>query len=339
MSCTWRTLALQTVLLIALGAPRPAAASLFEFEIQRGAKPISTLNWETLKLEVEVEEEAPNVFRFSAKVPGTFSETDGSLLWNYQQVAVKPATRKFELPVDIRGPSTPLKLVAVDPMGTIQEEEVLLVSKSWAEMLQFLATGGPVGRRYTAGLSIASLSYSEPLVPSFSQVALAGKVGVVMPFSNGLWYLDGNLYGTLQPLSSSIAGTSLRAIGLNVRGGRRVYEFNDQLSLWGQGGWFYTTTISSGREFGFKNLLAPQANPVLTYRINARTQVAAYFKFAPLFGLNFSERELAFGGGWSSRTLKGFNYGFGFDFSDLQIQVEGEPLRSTNIVLGGSFSF
>lgn len=64
-----------------------------------------------------------------------------------------------------------------------------------------------------------------------------------------------------------------------------------------------------------------------------------YLKFAPLFGLSFSERELALGGGWSSRTLKGVDYGFGFDFSDIQIEVDDGTLRSTNTVLGGSIGF
>ncbi len=99
------------------------------------------------------------------------------------------------------------------------------------------------------------------------------------------------------------------------------------------------TTFSSGSAFGFKNLMAPQINPVLTYGLTQRTQLNAYIKLAPLFEFKLDNREIAAGVGLSTSTFKGRTFGLGLDYSALTLNLAGSEVKSTNTVLGGWFGF
>ncbi len=219
-------------------AGEASAGNIFEFAIKRGASPLSTLNWKDLVVEVDIRQEAPNVYRFDALLSGSFIHQDASILYNYQQIKVSPETGRFEMAVKIRGPSTPLQLISIDAMGIPQEEKVLLVATKWKEMLQFLADGGvhTMGTHYSAGLNFVSQQYSQTQSVGFNQGALGGKFSVVRPFWSRAWYWDANIYGTLAPLYNSVSGLKLRTVGINARVGHKLYDFSNKVSLWAQGG-------------------------------------------------------------------------------------------------------
>lgn len=300
---------------------------------------LSEISIRTGPVEPTVLENAPGSFRVSVAVEGSLSNSDTSIISGYEPVPVDPKTLGFKVPVDARGPVTPFALTVISVDGTVKQEEVQVVAKDWTSFIRSLQAPPEKKQNWYAGLSLASLSYSQTGKPSLSQVALGAKAsyGRKLPWEG--WSSEANIYGTVLPLSTSIEGLSLSQVGVNLRAGRAVWSRGSKsaalttVSVFGGG--FYTSTVSSNSSFGFKNLMGIQIYPEAIHRLDARNSLGAYVKFAPLFGFSFTNRELAIGASWVRKPLRARSFSVSADYSDISfVSSGGTTISSRNLVLG-----
>ena len=321
------------------------AAEAFRFDVQRPDPKIKGMLIESKPIELDVTEAAPSVYRFELVIEGSFKEEEAALLQGTQKIETQPGSGRFALKVEVRGPMTPIRILAVDPLGAITEEELLLKARDWNGIFQTLSQEYEKTLAFRTGIAAAYLDYSESGksgIGSFSQISISGTADLSKTFMDRKWYLQGGLYGTLLPTSTSIQGTSMRYLGANARVGVKTWEISPDSVLWTQVGWTYITTFSTGETLGFKNLLSPQINPVLTRRLGPRATLNGYFKLAPLYSLSLNERELAGGVSVGWRTIKGTRMGMGVDYSDIRLYPTGESdseIRSRTWVIGFSMGF
>jgi len=314
-------------------------ASEFDFKVFRSKRPLVDLRLalpSTSIVEADVTEwSGAQGFLITLPLKGNFTLVDGALLLRDSAIELKPETGAFSLRVALSGAVTPIMLTQVAADGTVKQEEVQIAALDWNRLMRQLRGEISPATTWNAGLGLASLNYTQSGSQPLSQFSLSGKLSYSRPLGFGNLDLQGNLYGTLLPLTSSVDGVYVRQIGLNLRVGRSILTIRGGYNVLLYGGGFYSSAYSADDSRGFKNLMGLQAYPAVQKRLNARQRLDVYLKVVPLFGLSLEERELAVGASWSYLTLKGRVWSAQVDWSDILINASGgERVQSRNVVFG-----
>ncbi len=319
--------------------PVAAVGSEGEISLVRQATPLSEVTFEAAKLQVQGS-------KITAEIDGTFSSPQHSLLVQLKAPKVDPATRKFRVVIECTALSTPMMVSLVSQKGAVRSETVqiqLKTSEDFASFKRSLLEPAPRLTHFTVGLGMASLTYGQPGIASFNQVALSGRASVLRDIPKFRIWADLSAYSTLLPLSSSIEGTSLRQFGLNLRVGRKILQFAGDWDLIVSGGGFYTSTVSNQGDFGFRDLYGAQIQPAITRPLGRRGEALTFYgKYVPLFARSLNEREIAVGAQLQRALPNDRVLNLNLDYSDIAFNTTtsgGGLVFSRNTVLSASIQF
>jgi len=279
-----------------------------------------------------------NIVRFTGKL----SLDDYIVIHDYKVlVIVDESENMFEDTVELTGAVTPVNIELVSPMGDILKERFYIQVDSLKSVAKPIADSKKeqsdsildyVGRvfrnrfRYSAGLGVSKINYSEGSIYNINLLGITGKVGLV--FAQGPWWeFGGNTYITILPFSITGTEKTLRFFGMNFKAGYKIPMIKSPWSLQVNGGVFIGRTLVTGSSFGYEYLLFPQIYLSLGRRWNYLFKSGIYLKYAPIsdqfFSLSPTSRELAFGAlhYWDRETGK-IDYSLELDYSTLKIVTE-----------------
>ncbi len=334
----------RTVLLLAVGCvPVPSARGALRPESilirPEASTRITELSFERDRFPLTIRETQNGQVKLMVRVSGRFRDRAAGLLMNGRKVSPTPDDGNFEVEVVIRDASTVLEFAAVDPYGGVRTESVELESSPRDPVKAILRNLRARTSAWNVGLSIAQMSYSDSLGQDFSQMGAGAKLSYSL-FVNQkrTQILAGNIYGTLLPLHQSGADTFLQLVAANLRYGLYLGEWK-RWKAWIYGGYFFTTTFSSSENVGFRNLLGPQLYPTASLPLGSRRSLGTYFKVAPLYGLDFENRELATGISYTTRGILGGSHTFSIDYAQIRLNAGAATIQLSSAVLGYSYGF
>jgi hypothetical protein len=269
-------------------------------------------------------------------------ETRGwNLVWDEKDSAPIDASPDtgFIRAVRVKGHSSAFHLTAVGPKGEAVTETWTVSFDDFSAAVQTARSGRPPARfSWSGGLGVSSISYLQTSVPDFSQLGLTAKVGVNYRFVPSRWDLGLSTYLTALPLSSNLAGTKARFVGVNFRVGYATPWLRGPWHLSLQAGGYYASMFVSGSEFGYRNLSGPQVFPAITRTLARGDLLQGYFKFSPVTDgtqlLSLSNRELAVGASYVQVTRAKRHLVYSLDWSQLHFGTSGSEISSTSISLG-----
>lgn len=196
----------------------------------------------------------------------------------------------------------------------------------------------------TGSLGFSKISYTQSRISDYSSwvVTLKGMFQRQLPRPNWDFAVGG--YFTLLPLKTNIPGIMAQFLGLNLRIGYSVPGIIEPWKLNLMGGWYYTTMIVTNNYMGFHNLAGPQLFPVLR-RSFGKSSAFGYFKYSPVtngLSLSFlpiSNREIAFGGGWSTSLPNRNSFSLMLDVANLSMTIKSWKITSSSVSLSAGYGF
>ncbi len=291
---------------------------------------------------------------------GKFTREDWGLVWDKEHL-IDPKTNQteFSFVITLTEEKTPLQLVAVGPkeevemddqlveLGEIETEKITLEVKDWEKLKQELEKQRVKRYSIMAALGLTSLTYQETgtdsKYPTYNMIGLTAKGSYQYLLVPQRWDFVASSFFTVLPIMDNLTNISGRFFGLNLRAGYTVPYVKDPWKLMVLGGLYYTTTIVSSNEFGFKHMTGPQIYPLVQRTLNNGDLVSAYFKFSPVasgFGLlSLSSREIAFGGGFTHWLNNGHPLHLLLDFSNIQISIENQKSTATTFTLSSGYGW
>lgn len=303
---------------------------------------IEGLNWGKIQLTTDQKENHSLPF---VMISGVYDKKECNLLINSQKILIDE-NKNFQVKIQLSGVETVFYAVSVDMVGKVEKETRVILYPGWMGQNHGPDTEGSEIKTtpkfpFSLGFGFTNLSYKEDPVANFSEMALTAKGGYSASF-NPTWNYGVSGYFTSLPLSSG-SKTPIRFLGVNLRLG---YVLTSVQSPWWVAlmtGGYYTTTLVSGKQFGFNNLMGPQLFPVFRKTLNDKQSAQFYLKYSPVsaggLGLSFSNREIATGGAFNFITEKNKLYSITLDLASLSLVVEGVPIQSNSLSLGGSVGF
>ena len=199
----------------------------------------------------------------------------------------------------------------------------------------------PASKQLTVSVGVSSMSYVQTGLSGFSAILVTPKVDYRMPLGASRWSLGANAFGTALSLSSEYPeGTNgIRFIGANWRLGYRLTRSGPWAAEIAAGTYFDTMLVS-GTQFGYQNLVGPQAF-LRVGRAIGNSLVSGYAKYALMSnGLAFSSgsSQVASGLSWSRRAGPGQLVLQG-DFARLAYAQESSSVEVTTLSLSSGFAF
>ena len=172
---------------------------------------------------------------------------------------------------------------------------------------------------------LTSISYQETGLAKLSEFALTGKFSYLLELAPRKWDLGISGFATLLPISTNQAGVSLRFFGINGRMGYVVPWIREPFRFSVLVGGYYTTTMSSGLAFGFRNMCGPQVFPTLRYNLTQNDAISIYFKYSPILNgtsLTFQSKEFAYGASWGHSLANRHPLSFSVNASQLDLNLD-----------------
>lgn len=296
-------------------------------------KQITGLTWKTDPYPLGFESRSAR----SVTLEGTYVRPGWHLFLN--KIAVQTSSKgEFRIKIPITAKETPIDLFASSPKGEVEKELIKLVATNKQK------ESGSTTTQLGTSLSYMSHSYRETRKPDFSETAIAFKASYLFFIMPPKWFIDTNFYVTALPLTTNRTGIAARFFGINLRLGRSLSLLPEPWNLSISVGASYATMFVTQNAFGFGHLIQPQLYPTLRYTLKKSGDSALFYvKFVPLnegFVPKFSERELAYGGGWRNRLKGGNQVTLGFDISDLTFNPKSDyTIRSQLFGLSLGYTF
>ena len=172
---------------------------------------------------------------------------------------------------------------------------------------------------------LTSITYQETGLANLTELALTGKFSYLLELAPRKWDLGISGFATLLPISTNQAGVSLRFFGINGRMGYVVPWIREPFRFSLLVGGYYTTTMSSGLPFGFRNMFGPQVFPTLRYNVTQSDAVTVYFKYSPILNgstLTFQSKEVAYGASWGHSLANRHPLSFSVNASQLDLNLD-----------------
>lgn len=293
---------------------------------------------------IEVENEGTPNQVTHATLRGAYSRSNWRLLGPEREILSNStgerALMPFEVKVQLTGIRTPVRFTAVGPHGLTQEDSVIVIYPAYVAGSEGSNEIASLGSGWAVALGITSSSFSETGLANFTEVSLTPKISYQHPLSSN-WDLGGNIFITAVPLLTSESGVSAYFLGVNARAGYRLPWLSKPWTLSLAGGIYYTTMFTSGRTFGFTNMVGPQLFPTLRRTIGERYMAGIYTKYSPVTSggapLSFSSHELATGGSFTVLLPNRRTISVTLDYSYISVNVS--PLVATNSAFTGGVTY
>ena len=271
-----------------------------------------------------------------ATIDGTFVRPNSKLIFGKDTVVLLPGGA-FRVVMPVIPEHNIATFHAVDVRGkTVTEKLSIFLPLSATPVL-------PKPRRlnFSVGVGLSSIQYQELGVPDVSEVAVTSKFLLNFPINSRI-STGGSAFLTVATLKSS-SEAKLRFLGINAR---VTYQFTEPANPWRFSlatGWYLTSTLVSGGDFGFSAMAGPQIFPSLQRTFNRGDYLSGYFKASAVStgAETFSpgNHELA-GGltyGFPSRTQNRFITTL--DYAVLAFKIEDITVKSTSLTLGVGYMF
>lgn len=286
------------------------------------------------ELEVEADPDNDKKFKVYAVIEGQYPRKNWSLLVRAKRIP-RNAKNQFRFRVRLAGKETPIRILAVSESGETENETFSIVVSNWESLLQEAAEAKDQRLRYSVGLGYTFMTYSETgAVSKLSVQALTPKFRIGYQIAPPDWDIEFNIYYNAWPISQEGSEEKVRFLGANLRAGSALGWFDHPWRFSLMAGVSYNHTIVTNNAFGFEHLVYAQLYPILRRELKNLSSIYMYLKYVP-FSLNFSEREVAVGGGYAIPTGKLSRFTIGIDFSDLRIVLAREHvLQSVTLNLG-----
>jgi hypothetical protein len=321
-----------TALLSTAGAQANWTAALARSE--KTEEQLKELKWKTLEPEVAFEQKGEELVP-KVTLEGTWEREGWNLLRSTKFVTVDPKTHEFRFTIEMgSGKVTFVELTAVGPLGEVEFERVAVYFKEAKEAKDDALAAPPKRDFVMVSAGPTLLNYKETGVADYSMVATTVKASYTRLLFPPRWDFAVNTFFNLFPITQNQPGVDLRFLGINGRIGYSVPNMPDPWSLSVMFGYYYITTFVNGNALGFENLAGPQFFPVVRRRFRNLDSAYFYLKYSPLtdgVSLSFlspSNRELAFGGGYSHPLSNGHPLGASLDVSDFSFIV---PVRNKSV--------
>jgi len=108
-------------------------------------------------------------------------------------------------------------------------------------------------------------------------------------------------------------------------------------------GYYYTTSFSSGLDFGYQNLQGPQIYPAIQRFFRKGDSLSFYFKFSPVANnfnlLAISNREIATGFTYAYPLNSNHLATLSFDLANIQINQSATFIQTNSYSLSAGYSF
>jgi hypothetical protein len=198
--------------------------------------------------------------------------------------------------------------------------------------------------RLIPGLGITSISYQQSNVPSYSGIALNGKLLAEFKLSRK-WVAQGEFHTTFAPLQASLSGVNVQYLGATLG---MIYEipkvFTPKWDLRLTGGLYYETTITSSSDFGFTDLTGPLLSPTLIHSMKDGSNQWIYLKYTLVFSgfslENWANFGIAGGLGYLFPPFKNRqSLGLSFEIAALSLQLQSVSVQSNSFTLGTQYRF
>jgi hypothetical protein len=252
----------------------------------------------------------------------------------------------YHVHIPLSGVETAFSIKAVNSRGEVREEKILIRFPGWNDWVRWHKSALIDVKRfsYSLGLGLTYLTYSDPAVTNFAEIALTPKIAARYWITPKRWDVNANAYYTGVILATNLNSMSARFFGMNLRAGYLVPFVRDPWSLDLMAGFFYSTAFVTGQAFGYSNLVYPQFYPILRRTLTYWDALALYLKVVPMehgLSLGLSQREIATGIQWERTLANGHPLTASFDFSSLQFIAENAAVATdvTSLTLGISYGF
>ncbi|MCM2324696.1 MAG: hypothetical protein NDJ90_15665 [Oligoflexia bacterium] len=293
------------------------------------------------RIELEVHR-VGKVITGKGAIHGFYGRKAWKVLVNHREV-VRAANGEFVLKIDVLGPKSFIILTAIGPKGELEEQRFIISFPgfhAWVtEQQKFF------NKRYffSGTLGGSFLWYEEVLTEPLHQFALTAKLSyqyLLLPPRLDFGFTG---YITAVPLTTSLAETSARFLGLNLRLGYVMPGIPDPWRVSIMTGMYYTTMLVPNDDFGFSHLMGPQLFPVIRRMLPNGDAISGYFKFSPVgVGValeSLNNREMAVGLSFTQRISTWRSISYAIDIADLQLQIDGVDIRSRSASFGVGFSW
>lgn len=260
------------------------------------------------------------------------------------QVPLRLKDGNFTDEIQLLGDSTSVTLLAISPLGSIEEEKIILLFKDWVHFESQNLNKIKRPHLY-ASFGLSSLSYQEGSIANYSALASTFKTSYTRSVFSPQWDVGANFFLTLFNVSSrppiSMPDTAVRFFGMNLRFG---YVFPFVKAPWRVsllGGLYFIKMFVSENRFGFNHVAYPQIFPTVSRVLSSTDSVSAYLKYVPTskgIGLSWNEKELAFGSTWEHRLSNEHPLTVSFDISNLTL-VDFAGIENSLGTLSLSFGY
>lgn len=282
-------------------------------------------------------------------IQGTFERIGWSLLSETELIhKSSPQVEKhFSYRVELRGVLTPIRFVAVGPLGETQYQMMQIHFPEWETKVSGVRSEAQILEAekklsfkalFSPGLGVTYLTMTQAGRPDFSLTGITIKANVRKPLPWANW--DGHVGGyiTAVVFLKKPSDRSARFAGFNFRLSYLFPQISDPWVLSVAVGGYYATTWVTPNDFGYSNVYGPQLYPVVRRKLKNDKILSAYLKFSPITSgisiLNLSSRELALGFSMDGFRIKKYPIFYTFDFANLAINLTGVKLQNNSITLG-----
>lgn len=271
-----------------------------------------------------------------AVLSGVLNKPKWSLIYQKIKIPLNQAG-KFLVRMPIPRSPAQFSLDAVDPFGNIERE-------TFKVEFEKTASEPEIRKSYAVsmGVGYSSLKFEQTNLATLTESVITPKAAFIY-FLDKQWDIALSGYYSASVLSSSSAASQAQFLGINGRLGFYPSLGKSPFRLGLLMGFYYTTMMIKGDDFGFRNLSGPQLFPTLRYSISPKHAIATYFKFSPVSDnmalLSLSNNEIAFGLSYSFYMRNSKNISLSVDVATLTLQAATSTIKSSSTTFGLGFGF
>lgn len=246
----------------------------------------------------------------------------------------------FQVLLPLAAPVNRFTFIAQGPKGDKESVTILFYGPTagdgeWA---------GPKVKRwfFSPSLAYSSITTSQTGLTDYSTTALTAKLSLNYRLKPNVWDLGGSVFGTVWQLSKN-KNIKANYLGANLRVGYLFPTWDDRLFISLYGGWYFSSMLVEGKQFGFQNVNGPQIYPSARYSLDENQVISGYFKFSPIANqlqlLSLSSREIAVGLTYSYLLENQQSVSVGLDVSDLLLISGNTTVGTKTYSFGVQYGF
>lgn len=307
------------------------------------SKKIKGLEWGPPELQAKAEKDKTGRNQVSVLLKGTFKRTKTNLLIGKQIIPLRP-DQAFETWVPVQSSDTFVDVTSVDARGNAEAEKIQIQFPSYKTFAAGTSQNPAAFKkfRFFPAIGPTYLSYTQTDIPSASGLAVTAKVSLIYSFLPSRWDIGASAFISALPLKGGLPDTTIRFLGVNLRGGYALPFLPEPWRLSLLVGAYYTTTFVTGNAYGFKNMAGPQIFPSIRRRLGNGGAISGYVKFSPVSDrfnfLELSSREIATGATWSIPMSGGKAFTLSVDLANIQIQSAQTVIKTTSASLSAGLA-